>query len=323
MVPNEKVPIWSLRAIKNASVYENIYVHVEDGKEFDDIEQWLDREIENPANPALEKVCNGEKMSREDWSHLNDFVMAQFVRTPAFYQYLLRLAKQVSREALDQVAYEVSDLSLDELKTGEKSNNNTITVPISIKDTGLKPDDSHTILEINTVIGKNIWLFFIQYCFLPDSELRKIIHNMKWSIVSSPEGKVWPTCDNPFIIAINNGDGSFQRLIEAEGMINKDRIIVFPLCPSKVLIGTRKRSFTWRINADNDMYEQLKKLIIDNADRYIYSLNEDSEIPLYRRRVENKEQYESVSAEYEGWYENYKKMEGPLLTKHPTIRMTE
>ena len=105
-----------------------------------------------------------------------------------------------------------------------------------------------------------------------------------------------------------------------EGIRGEGKVIIFPLSPKKILVGTRRRVFTWRPIADKKMYEQLKKLIVDNAYMYVYAAEEDPEIHLYRKRIQDKDAYDKMCGEYDAWYENYKTLEGPLLTKNPEIK---
>ena len=53
------------------------------GRESDDIEKWLNREFETPAEEALRKVTSDRRLTPDDWKRLIRFLAAQDVRTPA------------------------------------------------------------------------------------------------------------------------------------------------------------------------------------------------------------------------------------------------
>ena len=116
LVSHENVPIWTIRPIRKAAVQGNLYVRIEDGVEYDDIEHWFDKHFENPAARALEKACNGEKMTSEDWNKLIDFVIAQYVRTPAFHQWTMEMGKAIVPSVLDEVAQKIASVTPEEIK---------------------------------------------------------------------------------------------------------------------------------------------------------------------------------------------------------------
>lgn len=321
LVSHENVPIWTIRPIRKAAVQGNLYVRIEDGVEYDDIEHWFDKHFENPAARALEKACNGEKMTSEDWSKLIDFVIAQYVRTPAFHQWTMEMGKTIVPSVLDEVAQKIASVTPEEIKSHKnREDDYSSLLPLSIKDTGMHPDEDHTTLEISTMVGKNMWLMDMKYFLSEKSVVNRYIHSIKWSIVSSPEDSEWPTCDSPFIIAQYNAAGNFQ--IVKDG-IGNNNALVFPLSPNKVLLGTRTRKFDWRFTADDIFFNEIKALILNNAYMYVYSREEDDSIPHYRQRVVNEELFKKVMNEYSDWYDKYQEAEAPYLTQRRTLLKPE
>ena len=87
LVSDEKVPLWTCKSRKGIAVVKNLYVRIEDGKEMDDFEHFFDVQFESPAEKPISKVINGERLSKDEWYTLIEYVAAQYVRTPVFHQW--------------------------------------------------------------------------------------------------------------------------------------------------------------------------------------------------------------------------------------------
>jgi hypothetical protein len=63
--------------------YSHLYTRIAAGEESDEVEKWLDREFEGPAEESLHKATSEARLTPDDWRRLVCFLAAQDVRTPA------------------------------------------------------------------------------------------------------------------------------------------------------------------------------------------------------------------------------------------------
>ncbi len=84
LVSRGEVPLWKRVHIGGVGYHINLYTRAVLGRESDEIEKWLNRDFETPAEEAIEKVINDRRLSPADWEILARFVASQIVRTPAF-----------------------------------------------------------------------------------------------------------------------------------------------------------------------------------------------------------------------------------------------
>ena len=314
IVSQQDIPYWHLRPLKTIATQMNLYVRMEDGDEHDDIEHWLDKNFENPAAPVLDKICEGKTLSTSEWCTLIDYAISQYVRTPAFYQYIMEIGKKKVPEVLEEVTGSLANLSEEDIMNHKpRTELGSNLMPLSFKNTGIHPDDKHTILEIGTVIGKSTWLNAMEYFLSPNSEVNRFFHSLKWSIVYASDFLKWPTSDNPFTITKCNKSRGFE-VIHNGGVGHKKVTVFFPISPELLLIGTRNRKYKRCFTADKKLADIIRRCLIDNAFMYVYSNHKDEYVTNYRSRIVNKKMYKRIEAEYNDWYDKYKEIEAPPLS---------
>lgn len=313
IVSHSNVPYWTHQPLEHTGSLPNIYINVLNEQEYDDLEHDFDKYFESPSKPSFDKLCNGEKLTSYDWRKISDYVVAQYVRTPAFYIWIKELGKRIIPEQIDALAKE-----LNEMKTIPNNRHRGFDedslLPLRVQLTDIKPDKEHTYIEITSSAGKGMWLFAIKHVLQEDSELRKYFRNLKWSIITAPEGEDWPSCDNPVVICEISGN-TIERALASAGIVGKTRAIIFPVSPKKLLLGMTRRKFPWRMIADDQLFEQIKTVIVNNAFMFVYHNHEDEAIVINRPRVVDEQEYKRVNQEFNTWFDNYKIIEGPLLRR--------
>ena len=83
LVPNENVPLWKKQSLKGIAFHQHLYTYLAGQEETDEFERWLDSEFESPAEEAIRRVVQEDRMSPEHWRKLVRFAVALDVRTPA------------------------------------------------------------------------------------------------------------------------------------------------------------------------------------------------------------------------------------------------
>ena len=317
LVPHSEYPEWQLCSIRNTAYLENIYVRIEDGKEYDDFEIDFNRQFETPVKPILDKVYSDRSLTADDWGVLCEYITAQYVRTLSFYHFVAGWGKKAIPDILQSILHEVANDHMTPVSQTHLQGNGDL-IPLELHYTEQDGNENPSLLEARTVVGKNLWLYIISHALSATSPIKSEFRNMKWSIVTAPNGIIWPTCDAPVVITRIDRN---RKLHITNGIAAKDRVIVFPISQTKVLLATHSRAlFTWRFEADNSLAREIKASIVNNALMFIYSSIDDSDIPTIRKRDVNKLEFLRVKDEYTQWYEKYKADEAPMLTKNRTIK---
>lgn len=313
LVPHENFPVWKSYSTKSTAQIKNLYVRIEDNLEIDNFELNFNKLYETPATTVIEKIINGTKMTHEDWLILCDYLLLQYVRTPAYYHWV----SDWGRESVEGIISSTIHSLFEELKTKKAHSQPTRNevsdlLPIAIDIHDDPHDDTQSLLEVQTVVGKNLWLFSIKNILSENSIVRKAMHELKWSIVTAPSGESWPACDAPVIIQNKN---SKNRSVLLKHIAGIDMIVVFPVSPTISLLGTTKRVLPWRFEADIVLSKQIKISIVGNASLYVYNSWMDPEIQEIRDRTIDKELFVFNCNEYASWYSRYQKDEAPFLVK--------
>lgn len=166
LVSHPKVPAWKEDSIRGVAYHAYLYTRIVTGQETDEIEQWLDREFEAPAEEALRKATSEARLTPADWKCLVRFFAAQDVRTPA------RLIESLKRwqDTLPELLESTLENSVRELQQAKESGEpiarpkETITAPLPFRVvTEIEPGQEFGKLGGKIVAGRGLWLFSIQH----------------------------------------------------------------------------------------------------------------------------------------------------------------
>ncbi len=306
LVPHEGMHMWSNPGLSHVAVQKDLYVRVADNEEIDDFEIDFNRLIETPATKPLRALCNGDRLTPKDWIIMNDYIMAQYMRTPAYYLKTHGEFVRVTEKALEDAKPDFKEMP--QISIQPTRNKENTLLPMDIKLSRETPDPEHALLEIKTIVGKNIWLMAINNSLSHQSSVRDFFRRLKWSKIICHPNYQWPTSDNPFIIVNPKG---FTEL--HDGLCNPHNIFMIPISPSILLMSKPKGRFDWIIKANEQETERIIRRIVFNAYRYVYSKHIDELIPTLRPRTVDLDLYIKNQKMFRNWYANYKEQEGPYL----------
>lgn len=198
LVPNERVPLWKKQSLKGIAFHQHLYTYLSGQEETDEFERWLDSEFESPAEEAIRRVVQEDRMSPEHWRRLIRFAVALDVRTPARLRQFIRR----QNESLPALMESTMRNSIRKLEGLVKRNE---PIPFS-------PDESDTfsIFKISieatedgggqaraqTIVGRRLWIWQMRH-LLSKTLGRLPAH--RWTILHAPAGMSWPTSDDPLI----------------------------------------------------------------------------------------------------------------------------
>ena len=321
LVPNENCNLWNERATKSIASQQNFYIMLEDKKEVDDIEKYINEKFEIPASKPLKKAIKGEKLSDDDWKRIIDYIGCQIVRTPAFVNKMLYMSRNkldnTFQQTLLEMEKELNSMTIGELKNYSKKiyNNNKSKhngmFPLKIVDTGINCGDKR-LLKIETIIGKS---FYLQEMIHLLTETIKVLHKHEWKIIDLDDRIKIPTSDDP-VICLNyysNVDYNFGG-----GWNNNGSEILFPISPNKIIY-TKVGEKDVKFYLDYQTSMKIKTMIVEHAYRRIFSIDNEKWITKTRKRYVNIDEFNREKKMLENWHENYKNIEAEYL-EHKFVR---
>lgn len=318
LVSHEKDPLWSQQSVVHTASLNKLYVDIQDSQESDQLEHLFDMNYESPAKESFDKIINGTKMSSGDWVKISNYIVLQYIRTPSFYFYITDIGKTIIPEIIENSVKELESVHIRHLKNTSISAidqfPDAIPLPFGIQLIEKKEDDKFNLLEIQAVVGKQLWLYAMLCCIRNKSPILALFRNLKWSIVTVSDHIFMPSCDNPVVLCEIKGE-KIIRIPPSYGVAGKNKAVIFPVSPTIVLLGTYSRKYAWRFQADECMTEMLRKAIIDNSLMFIYSSYEDYSIPGIKPRLIDSQEYKRYNQQFDTWFEKYRVEEGPLLTR--------
>ncbi|WP_454562519.1 DUF4238 domain-containing protein [Pseudomonas sp. AIG] len=296
LVPNEKYPLWKEQSLKGIAFHQHLYTYLAGQEETDEFEKWLDKEFENPAQEAIERVVNERSLSPEHWKKLVRFAVAQDVRTPARLREFLGRQREILPSMLeDSVERSVHMMERAVRGRGALPESKNYTDGFPMKVSIEKESDGSGLLNAEIIIGRRLWLWNIRH--LLTKTLGRLPRH-RWTILHAPPGISWPTSDNP-LIRLNFHDARNYNFGGGWGVENGE--ILLPLSPKHLLytcIGKRPWYRGKRLDEENA--QLMRKIIIEHADRYVFS-RDQSDIHLIRPRTVCSETFKREQDEWGNW----------------------
>lgn len=310
LVPHPHYPVWSNESIEHTASIQNLYVRENNSVEIDDFESDFNERFETPAKRPLEKITSGLSLSKAEWETVNNYILAQYVRTPDFYFRVTNLFMNIMPGTIGDVSKQLSTPSLIKQRNVKRDAGiiEDNLIPFSLI---LRPDsaDEDTIMaKFETVVGKSTWLYAIKHSLADDSTLRNEFAKFEWSVVTSHPNIKWPTSDIPLVLFDPLGKNANFVGLKSYGLL-----VLFPISPSKVLIRRERDIVPLQYNADYDLSRTIKWLIVRSAYLYIYSQTQDEEIPKMRPRLVDESEFKRIRNEFSEWHSKYREQEVPYL----------
>ncbi|WP_457020163.1 DUF4238 domain-containing protein [Luteimonas sp. A482] len=293
LVPNDRIAPWKHHSLKGIAFHEHLYTQIVGGTENDEFERWLDCRFEAPAEASIQRAIANSGMTKDEWRALIRFAFAQDVRTPArLRDFLRRQAKDLPTQ-LDQILRNaVKKLEQDRLAVapGESvSSGFPLRVRVEEEEGGVG------LLRAETVVGRKLWLWGLRH--LLTSTIDKISYK-GWSIRRSAPGYTWPTSDNP-LIRLNYFSRYNYSLSGGWGVPNGD--VLLPLSPTHIMhVCVGRRAPTEDRPLDATTTELISQIIIENADRYVFSAKA-FDIQRFRQRLVDRDLYYAERRMWEAW----------------------
>ncbi|WKD51131.1 DUF4238 domain-containing protein [Microbulbifer spongiae] len=308
LVSHENEKIWRKKSIASIAYQKHLYTQLITGSESDDLEKWLDKNYESPAQAPIYKAVNDKKLSKHDWYVLVRFLACQDVRTPArLLEHLSRQShkqEQILQDILERIKHDSENDLLLYSGAAEDSCELDKSFPLKVRVERNPNDSEMDRLRVESYIGRATWIHSLKH-LLKYSE--KVLHQHKWSIIKPARGYSWPTSDNP-VIKLNYTD---ENNYDYGGGWGRERgNIFFPLSPQHAMfvqIGDKPILKGTRLS--EALTKQVKKFIVEHAHRSIFSNSYDKEVIKLRPRIIDPNAVKNEEKQIKDWHEQNNKFE--------------
>ena len=199
------------------------------------------------------------------------------------------------------------DKALSDNSYGDKKIAGLFPLSVSI-DKNKSKDQAY--VKVETTPGRSTWIFGIKHLL---SNTANILHKNRWTILRSAEGMRWPTSDNPVIKLNYYSPGNYDF---KGGWYNPGSELLLPLGPNHLMytqVGKRPPMRGTRFNKSQT--ELIRKLIVENAHRMIFSNIADHGLETYRPCVVSREQYVSEVEQWQKWHEEQSRIESKYFSR--------
>jgi hypothetical protein len=311
LVSHSHIPEWKLSSIRGVAYRAHLYTRIASGVETDEIETWLEREFETPAEEALMKATTEGQLTPTDWHNLVRFLAAQDVRTPA------RLAENLQRwhETLPRVLDDTLQESVRKLELAKRSGepitaaqvDNSEYIPLRVT-TEIEPGEEFGKVKAEVIAGRGLWLYTIRHSL---THTANVLHNHRWTILKPPCDLSWFTSDDPVVRLNYYGNGRYDF---KGGWGNPGTEIFLPLDPRHLLftkVGHRPPPRGY-VPPSADV-EMIRRSIAEHAHRLIFAASADAEVPKLRPRTVDAALLRNEDEQWRRWHENQTIAERELM----------
>lgn len=311
LVSHPQVPLWKMSSIRGVAYREHLYTRIVAGRESDDVEKWLDREFEAPAEEPIHKAVTGARLSPADWRRLVRFLASQDVRTPArFVENLARWSK-----TLPELIESTLQASVRRLELAKESGTQVIQQDMPGQDylpfrvtTESDPESEMVKLQGEAIAGRGMWLFSIRHLLTRTVD---VLCRHSWTILSPPDDLTWFTSDDPVVRLNWYGPNSYDF---QGGWGNPGTDIFLPLGPRHLLFTTVGRNPPQRGTVVSDtIARELRRFMAEHAHRTIFADMPDPEVPLLRPRTVDAVALRNENEQWKRWHHEQSSAERELM----------
>jgi hypothetical protein len=309
LVSHSSVDEWKTVNVAGTGYARDLYTRIVQGEEADDIEQWLNREFESPAQECLQKVIEEKTLGARDWKVLVRFLASQVVRTPAF---LLRnlplwnqMAPKVLEETLKDVEFQLRMAKASGQKIVFEPTPHTSYFPMRVHQERL-PSEGKVKITTNVIVGRGLWFYTMKHTLTKTLE---VLHQHNWTILEAPTGLEWFTSDDPVVLL------NFRSELDYDfnGGWNRSKgNILLPLS-RRHLMFTEIGGPAFPKRVPKRYHARLfRRMLAQHAHRRIYSFAEDQKVPSLRPRIVDPAAFENERTLWNAWYEDQSRAEATL-----------
>lgn len=293
LVAHQNAKAWRGMPIKGIACWPDFYTW-HDVAADDAIEDELSRKYESPAKGVFQKVIAGGALSDGEMDTLVDYLVLQAFRTPAWLNQSSRVAQEYAGPTFESVVREAVGLSRDELMKKRPTSAPQHPFPQMPLKVSINLEEGCAELRMDT--GRQFFEYSIGHIL--GGPVGEALHSCAWRVVSLRHLPMIPTSDNPVVLPDVRQGGSGTA-------------ICLPLSPRHLLFTEfgRSREEIDGTNIDEATVIRLRRAIIRNASRYVFSKQEIPDIESIRPRAVDPERCAQINKERRVWDEEQSELE--------------
>ena len=302
LVPQTQSPVWKFRSIRGIGVRRDLYTSIAEGKESDEIERWLNRDVEDPALPVLDRLCAEVTLSPVDRKKLARYVASLYARSPIYYDEHTRTAAEFLETQLKDPGELIARAAKKAASRGRTIDPGVEAKkrPSSLVVDALAPSEENSMpaLQVRAVVGREMWLESIRRIV---DDVSPAFENHDWQIFRPYPGWVWYTSDHP-LVRLNWVSPDEYDLKGGLGRTGGD--LMLPLSPNHMLhtqIGQPKKHVDV-LSLEKTLL--LKRLIAENAFRWVVADLPRRNAEWFRPRFVNLQQYVDEETTWSKFHED-------------------
>lgn len=300
LVADRRVPEWKWCSIKGVAYHTHLYTRMASGLETDEVEKWLKREFEDPAEEAIGKATSDLRLTPTDWKNLVRFLAAQDVRTPARLLEVLHRARRdmplMLQQTLEDSVRKIEIAKQNGEPVASPNQSNSEYIPFRVIP---EIDEGRNLgrIRAEVVVGRGLWLFTMRHllCRLD------VLLSQAWSILTPPDNLSWFTSDDP-VVKLNYYGPEKYDFDGGWGKIGTE--IYLPLGPRHLLYATIGKKPLPRGSVVPPAQAQLiRRFIAEHGHRFIFADAIQSDIPKFRPRIVNPGLLRQENEQWKKWHE--------------------
>ncbi|EKO3618610.1 MULTISPECIES: DUF4238 domain-containing protein [Vibrio] len=296
VVQHENVPIWKDYYPSAIGYSRYLYVNTQNGNPDDILENWFDSNYESPAKNSIDRAIRNEKLTRNDYKLLANFVALQDLRTPKrYFEHLERSDKQALSEIVEDV---VNDIKLkippDFKPDGKARYHDSLPMKVEIEEDG----NDAFIVKVTWLAGRASWLWSIKHVLTTVAEQ---LHQNSWTILYPANGMSWLTSDNP-VVRLNYDNGKSYDF--NGGWAKPKSEIILPLGPRHLLytqVGVSPPILRGT-KLTVDQTQNINRMIAENCHNFVVSHEKRDDVELLIPRVVDNEKVETEKEHWKNWH---------------------
>ncbi|EGQ8808859.1 hypothetical protein DLH87_25135 [Vibrio parahaemolyticus] len=303
IVQHENVPIWKDYHPSAIGYSQYLYVNTQNGNPDDVLENWFDSNYEFPAKNSIDRVIRNEKLSRDDYKLLANFVALQDLRTPKrYFEHLERSDEKALSDIVEDVVNDVkSKIPPDFKPDGKARYHDSLPIKVEIEEDG----NDAFIVKVTWLAGRASWLWSIKHVLTTVAEQ---LHQNSWTILHPANGMSWLTSDNPVVRLNYENEKSYDF---NGGWANPNSEVFLPLGPRHLLY-TQVGVSPPILRGTKLTVEQtrnINRMIAENCHNFVVSHEKRDDVELLIPRVVDKEKVETEKEHWKNWHLNHRDAE--------------
>lgn len=309
LVPDNRVPEWTLRPIRGVAYHRDLYTSFVDGEEVDDFETWIKTEFEDPAFQALEKVASNTPLGPSDWERLAVFMAAQDLRTPASYLELTGWCEKelpgIVGQSVRRSVHRLEEAQKQGLKLVPREGPDPLSDFFRVRiDPGGNSEEAQPSIRTEVVVGRGYWVANMRRLLTGPAQIAR---QHKWSIAEPAGATEWITCDHP-VLRLNyyyeQGTYDFKG-----GWGSQGTDLIFPLSPRHLLYTQVGAEAPDHFTFPEELTFTIQRLLAERAHRWIFGRRPTEMVPRFRPRSIDPAAVEAEKAAWERWHDEHRRAE--------------